>query len=80
MSGNSGEVKYGIQQTAPNQFTFKVDGETAPTKSKLEKKQDAEKAQKEIEDLVNFIESKPSVSGGSGGSGDNKKKGKSKTK
>jgi cell fate (sporulation/competence/biofilm development) regulator YlbF (YheA/YmcA/DUF963 family) len=56
-----GAVKYGIQQTAPNQFTFKVDDAPAPPKSKLEKKQEAEKAQKELDDLVNFIESKPSV-------------------
>lgn len=63
-----GSVKYGIQQTAPNQFTFKVDDTPAPPKSKIEKKQDAEKQQKEIDDLVNFIESKPSSG---------KKKGKS---
>lgn len=62
MSGE-GAVKYGIQQTAPNQFTFKVDDAPAPPKSKLEKKQEAEKAQKELDDLVNFIESKPSSTG-----------------
>ena len=61
--GDSGAVKYGIQQTAPNQFTFKVNDAPAPPKSKLEKKQDAEKAQKELDDLVNFIETKPSESG-----------------
>jgi cell fate (sporulation/competence/biofilm development) regulator YlbF (YheA/YmcA/DUF963 family) len=77
MAGNAGSVKYGIQQNAPNQFTFKVDDVSAPPKSKIEKKQDAEKAQKEIDDLVNFIESKPSASGGSG---ESKKKGKTKTK
>ena len=66
----AGGVKYGIQQTAPNQFTFKVDDVPAPPKTKIEKKQDAEKQQKELDDLVNFIEAKPSSSGGG------KKKGK----
>jgi len=66
----AGGVKYGIQQTAPNQFTFKVDDVPAPPKSKIEKKQDAEKQQKELDDLVNFIEGAPSSSGGG------KKKGK----
>ena len=67
----AGGVKYGIQQTAPNQFTFKVDDVPAPPKSKIEKKQDAEKQQKELDDLVNFIEAVPSPSSGGG-----KKKGK----
>jgi hypothetical protein len=62
MSGE-GAVKYGIQQTAPNQFSFKVDGAPAPPKTKIEKKQEAEKAQKELDDLVNFIETKPSSGG-----------------
>ena len=62
MSGEGG-VKYGIQQTAPNQFSFKVDDCPAPPKSKLEKKQAMEKEQKELDDLINFIESKPSESG-----------------
>lgn len=73
--GDSGAVKYGIQQTAPNQFTFKVDGAPAPPKSKIEKKQEAEQAQKELDDLVNFIEDKPSVVGGGGVGGGKKKKG-----
>jgi len=69
--GAAGGVKYGIQQTAPNQFTFKVDDVPAPPKTKIEKKQDAEKQQKELDDLVNFIEAAPSSSSGGG-----KKKGK----
>lgn len=60
MSGE-GAVKYGIQQTAPNQFTFKVNDAPAPPKSKLDRKQEAEKQQKELDDLVSFIESKPST-------------------
>ena len=66
----AGNVKYGIQQTAPNQFTFKVDDVSAPPKTKIEKKEMAEKEQKELDDLVNFIEAKPSTSSGG------KKKGK----
>jgi hypothetical protein len=66
-----GAVKYGIQQTAPNQFTFKVDDAPAPPKTKLEKKQAAEKEQKEIDDLLNFIEAKPSAAG-VGGNGKKK--------
>ena len=66
-----GNVKYGIQQTAPNQFTFKVDDVPVPPKTKIQKKEIVKKEQKELDDLVNFIESKPSnYSGG-------KKKGKS---
>lgn len=54
---------YRLKQTAPNVFSFKVDGsvcEESVPKSKIERKADAEKATKEIDDLVNFIESKPS--------------------
>jgi hypothetical protein len=71
-TSGEGAVKYGIQQTAPNQFTFKVDGSSEPPKTKLEKKQEAEKAQKELDDLVNFIEAKPSSVSSVGGK---KKKG-----
>lgn len=57
---------YRLKQTAPNVFSFKADGaEESVPKSKIERKAEAEKATKEIDDLVNFIESKPS---------DNKKK------
>jgi hypothetical protein len=73
-TSGGGAVKYGIQQTAPNQFTFKVDDAPAPPKTKLEKKQEAEKAQKEIDDLLSFIEDKPSGSGSVLGSGEGKKK------
>lgn len=53
---------YRLKQTAPNVFSFKADGvgEESVPKSKIERKADAEKATKEIDDLVNFIESKPS--------------------
>jgi hypothetical protein len=67
----AGNVKYGIQQTAPNQFTFKVDDVPAPPKTKIEKKEIVEKEQKELDDLVNFIEANPSSSSDGG-----KKKGK----
>jgi hypothetical protein len=58
---------YRLKQTAPNVFSFKADGvgEESVPKSKIERKAEAEKATKEIDDLVNFIESTPS---------DNKKK------
>lgn len=57
---------YRLKQTAPNVFSFKADGaEESVPKSKIERKAEAEKATKEINDLVNFIESTPS---------DNKKK------
>jgi len=52
---------YKLKQTAPNVFSFKADGgEESVPKSKIERKAEAEKATKEIDDLVNFIESKPS--------------------
>lgn len=54
---------YRLKQTAPNVFSFKADGsvgEESVPKSKIERKAEAEKATKEIDDLVNFIESKPS--------------------
>jgi hypothetical protein len=60
---------YRLKQTAPNVFSFKANGdagEESVPKSKIERKADAEKATKEIDDLVNFIESTPSS--------DNKKK------
>jgi hypothetical protein len=61
---------YRLKQTAPNVFSFKADGvEESVPKSKIERKAEAEKATKEIDDLVNFIESTPSSS-----SSDNKKK------
>lgn len=61
---------YRLKQTAPNVFSFKADGaeEESVPKSKIERKAEAEKATKEIDDLVNFIESTPSSSS------DNKKK------
>jgi len=46
-----------LNQTAPNTFSFKVDGETA-TMTPLERKAQQEKEAKELEDLVNFIENK----------------------
>lgn len=53
---------YRLKQTAPNVFSFKADGvgEESVPKSKIERKAEAEKATKEIDDLVNFIESTPS--------------------
>jgi len=53
---------YRLKQTAPNVFSFKADGvgEESIPKSKIERKAESEKATKEIDDLVNFIESKPS--------------------
>ena len=64
---------YRLKQTAPNVFSFKADGvgEESVPKSKIERKAEAEKATKEIDDLVNFIESTPSSSSSSS---DNKKK------
>jgi hypothetical protein len=55
---------YRLKQTAPNVFSFKADGvgEESVPKSKIERKAEAEKATKEIDDLVNFIESTPSSS------------------
>jgi len=55
---------YKLNQTAPNTFSFKVDGEGEAPKTKLERKAEKEKQQKEIDDLVNFIESKPSAGKG----------------
>lgn len=52
---------YNLKQTAPNVFSFKAENveETVP-KTKEERKLEAEKVTKEIDDIVNFIESKPS--------------------
>ena len=54
---------YRLKQTAPNVFSFKANGDVGEEnvpKSKIERKAEAEKVTKEIDDLVNFIESKPS--------------------
>ena len=58
------QESYKLNQTAPNKFSFKVPGEEEAPKSKLERQAEKEKAEKELDDLVNFIEAKPGAGKG----------------
>jgi hypothetical protein len=68
-----------LRQTAPNTFSFTT-GEAPAPKSKAQRKEESEKASKELDDLVNFIEAKvPATAAGKGkgsGAGAAKKGGK----